>query len=325
MVLNIILVFFVTYGAYALILTNQFNMWVMWSLAIVMGLGMAGIGLGIMHDANHHAFSDKKWLNNFLGASLNLLGASKYVWDIRHNKLHHTFTNIYELDDDIAKIWGLRLSPDTKLMFIHRFQHLYVPLIYLNYTLAWLFWGDNLHIIKYNGKYGHGKEKSIPVLTYISYIFWKLFSLSIMILVPYLILDLQLWQIVVGFITAHWAMSIMVGWTFQLNHMMPGTIHGIPNQKNEIDEYWARYQVKTSFNFSMNNAFLTWYLGGLNFQVEHHLFPKISSIHYHKIRPIVEGISKKHNIPYNNAGSWFHAIYIHLKYLKYMGSKDSLA
>ena len=298
----------------------------MWFLCVIMGLGMAGIGLGVMHDANHQAYSKHRWVNNLLGSSLNLLGSHKHIWDIRHNILHHTFTNVYELDDDIAKIWLLRLSPEQKRRWYHRYQHLYAFLVYMNYTLSWLFYHDNLHLIKYFKTLGYGeksgKKINIPMSKIISIYSWKFFALFYMLVIPYLVLNLAWWQVLLGFLTAHWAMGLIVGVIFQINHMIDGSVHGIPDENGKIAEHWAEHQIKCSFNFSTNNGFFTWYLGGLNFQIEHHLFKSISSIHYRDLKPIFRKVIEKYGFTYNDCGSWGNAIRLHLLYLKNIGSAD---
>ena len=324
--LNILFAFSLTYIPYGLILSGKFNIWVMWLLSAIMGLGMAAIGLGVMHDANHGAYSKSKWVNKLLGSCLNLLGSHRYIWNIRHNILHHTFTNVYDLDDDIAKIWLLRLSPEQKRHWYHRFQHFYVIFVYMNYTLSWLFYHDNIHLIKYFKTMGYGEKSGDFINIHWSKIVeiyaWKLFSLFYMIGIPYLLLDLSLWQAILGFLTAHWAMGLVVGVIFQINHMIDGTAHGIPDKNGKINDNWAEHEIKCSYNFSTDNKFFTWYLGGLNFQIEHHLFKTISSVHYLKLKPIFKEVLEKHGYTYNDCGSWGEAIRRHLFYLKEMGRVD---
>src|SRR5690606_13440652 len=70
-------------------------------LWFVMGLGVAGIGMSVMHDANHGAFSASKKVNDLMGHTLNLVGGSAFNWKLQHNILHHTYTNVVEMDEDI--------------------------------------------------------------------------------------------------------------------------------------------------------------------------------------------------------------------------------
>jgi linoleoyl-CoA desaturase len=80
----------------------------------LMGFAIAGIGMAVMHDANHGAYSSNQTINEYVGYLLNLVGGSAENWKIQHNILHHTYTNIEGLDADITTFPMLRFSPFAK-------------------------------------------------------------------------------------------------------------------------------------------------------------------------------------------------------------------
>src|SRR5690606_737295 len=108
---------------------------VLWFL---MGTGIAGIGMSIMHDANHGAYSKSSKVNYLLGHTLNLVGGSAFNWKLQHNILHHTYTNIATIDEDIKDRLVLRFSPHTNVKFFHKLQYVYAFFFYGLLTLYWV-------------------------------------------------------------------------------------------------------------------------------------------------------------------------------------------
>ena len=310
----------IAYGSFALILNNQFNVFVMWFLSFTMGLGLSGVGLCIMHEANHGAYNKKKFINYLAGSIINIMGSHRYLWQLRHNGLHHVYTNMFDYDYDMARTFLIRHSRDWERKWYHRYQHIYALLIYFNYTLIWILVYDWIHLVEFYGKVGTKKNKAIPIHVIISIFFWKMVHLYLMIVLPYMVLDLALWQVLIGFVTMHWTLSAIIGVTFQVNHTIEGTVNIEADAQGVIQESWAKQMVKTSFNFSTKNKAVTYFLGGLNFQIEHHLFPKMSYSHFFAIKPMVKEVLEKHGYTYNDCGSWLNAILMHLKYLKRLGN-----
>jgi len=314
-----ILLFSAAYGSFALILTNTFNIWQMWFLSALMGFALAGVGLNLMHEANHGVYNPRKWLNYLIGSIINLMGSHKYLWDLRHNTLHHVYTNVIGVDYDMVKTPLVRLTTRTPRRWFHKYQHFYCMLIYINYTIIWIMIYDWIHLVHFYGTIGTGKKHRIPVLTIISIVFWKAFHLALTIYLPYVLLDIALWQVLIGWVTMHWLLSAVIGVSFQLNHTMEGTQNAVPSKEGRLAENWSQYMLKTSFNFSTKNRLITYFLGGLNFQIEHHLFPNMSYTHYYNIAPMIKEVLQKYGITYNDSGGWLHAVWSHLKYLKRIG------
>lgn len=297
------------------------NPWWMLFWSAVMGLGMAGIGLSIMHDANHGAFSKYKWLNKIMSFSLEMLGGYNVNWKIQHNVLHHSFTNVHDMDEDIAPIGLLRFSPNEPLKKVHRFQVFYAWFFYGLMTFSWSSNKDFNQLRRFH-KNGLLKSQNISYANALTHIIIsKIFYFVYMALIPMLLMDIAWWQWIIGYFTMHFISGWILAFVFQIAHVMPETefltkesiVH-----KNE-EESWAKHQMMTTANFSNWNPLLTWYVGGLNHQIEHHLFPDISHIHYPKIAKIVRETAREHNIPYHYHRTFGGAVFQHLRLLHRLG------
>ena len=307
----------VTFGAYAAILSGRLSPLAMLGLAVVMGVGIAGIGLGIAHDALHGAYSSDPRLNRLLGFSFDLVGASSYLWNNGHNVAHHTFTNIVDVDGDVASSPLLRKSPDAELRPGHRYQHLYAFPLYCLATLNWVFIKDYKDIFKREG--GHRPWDIAGVLGLKAlYYGWS-------IVVPLLVVPVAWWQFLIGYAVMHLTTGLILGTVFQLAHLVEGVEFPVPDENGLVAEDWVAHQLATTSNFANGNRLLTWYLGGLNHQIEHHLFPRMCSVHYPSIRSIVHDIALRRGLRYRHHPGLLAAIASHYRFLKRMGTPSAPA
>jgi len=291
-----------------------------WSLALwsLMGLAMAGVGMSVMHDSIHGAYSANPRINELLGYSLVLLGGAITNWKLQHNNLHHTFTNITHYDDDIADKPGLRFSPHTERRSSHRFQWLHAIFIYSLTTLYWATAKDFMQFFRYRSI---GINKNTPAQSRVQLaqiIGVKIIYFSIFLALP-MLAGIPVLEVVAGFLLMHFICGIILTVIFQLAHSVEETSHPLPNEKGIIENEWAIHQMNTTVNFSRKNRLLSWYVGGLNFQVEHHLFPKICHIHYPKIAGIVERTAAEFNVPYLEHKTFGHALRSHFATLRRFG------
>jgi linoleoyl-CoA desaturase len=291
-----------------------------YSLWLLMGLSKAGIGMSVMHDANHGAYSKDRRVNYWLGHTLNLVGGSVFNWKLQHNTMHHTYTNIIDMDDDIEDKLILRFSPHTKAKWFHRFQFIYAFLFYGILTLYWALLKDFVQFKKYirTGVNKEGATKNRVLLVKI-FIF-KFIYFFVFIVAPLFVLHLPVWNYISGFLLMHFVAGMILSVIFQLAHTVENTTHPLPDKEGTIENNWAIHQLNTTANFSRKSRFLTWYLGGLNFQVEHHLFPSICHVHYPAIAPIVKETAEEFGIPYLENESFLKAVRSHVQMLKVYGS-----
>ena len=320
MVLKTVIILGVYWGTYALIMLGGLSLNWIWGLTVVMGIGMAGIGFSITHDALHGAYSSNQRINNFIGLFFDLVGANGYIWKITHNIIHHTYTNIHGHDEDLEVAEFIRLSPHTEHKPIHRFQHFLAFPAYSFATFFWVFVKDYWYFIK--NPLGPYEDKRHPISEWVKLFVTKAFYYTYAIILPLVTLDITWWQVLIGFTTLHLIAGLILGIIFQLAHVVESTTHPIPNKDNMIENHWVIHEMLTTNNFARSNKVLCWFVGGLNFQIEHHLFPKVCSIHYPAISPIVEQTAKEFGIPYNCHETFNEAVASHYRTLKQFGDPN---
>ncbi len=304
---------------YALIITNLFNIWILLPLAILLGMFSAFVGFNICHDAIHESFSDNKYVNKTFSFVFNLIGANPYVWSISHNVVHHTFTNIPEHDEDIEVAPGLiRISQEKPVNKIQRFQHWYAFPLYSLASISWVFRKDYKKF--FQAKIGQLQVRH-PKIEYFNLFFFKALYYFLFIALPLLVLDITWWQFLIGFFALHIAEGLTMGLVFQLAHVVEGTDFPEPNDDGNIENAWAEHQMRTTANFATGNRFAAFFLGGLNQQIEHHLFPRVCHIHYPKIGNIVKETAREFNLPYIDNPTFYCALKSHYKMLKKFGAE----
>ncbi len=293
--------------------------WLFIILAVVMGIGMAGVGMSVMHDAVHGSFSGKGWLNKTFGTTMYAIGGNVFNWKMQHNLNHHTFTNIDGYDEDIRSRAVLRLSHEAPLKKYHRFQYLYVFFLYSLMTLSKLV-GDFFQLREYNKSGLTKSQNAKPKLEYFKLIISKALYLGAAIGLPLMLTPFAWWVVLLGFLAMHLTAGLIMSIIFQMAHVVEGADQPVP-ENGALETEWAIHELATTANFSRKSRLLGWYIGGLNFQIEHHLFPHISHVHYRKISPIVEETAKEFGLPYNQKKTLFHALASHIRILKALGRK----
>ncbi len=287
------------------------------ALCALLGVNLAFLGFNIMHEGAHNSFSKFKWLNELSAYSLNLLGGNVMFWKAKHNINHHSYTNIEGMDEDIELKPFMRLHAEQRLYWIHRFQHIYWVILYGVSYLSWVFMND---FVKYfTGKVAPGKEnQKWPLKEHL--IFW---ITKVSYVLVYLVLPIYFAGLVntlIGFGIMTFVFGLTIGIVFQLAHVVEGTAFPQASEEtSKIEQEWAIHQVETTANFDTKNKFLSWCLGGLNFQVEHHLFPRISHVHYPAINAFVKETCKEFNVTYKEFPSMGLAFLSHLKHIRKMG------
>ncbi|MBK8497645.1 MAG: acyl-CoA desaturase [Flavobacteriales bacterium] len=289
-----------------------------WALWFVMGLGLAGIGMSVMHDANHGAFSRSERVNWWLGHTLNLCGGSTHNWKLQHNILHHTYTNITHIDEDIEDRLVLKFSPHTGRRWYHRFQWIYATLFYGLLTLYWVVAKDFVQFLQFtkDGVDTSSRNERRSALLRIGLM--KLAYFAVIIGLP-LALGLPWLQVAIGFLIMHFTAGIILTVVFQLAHTVEGTTHPLPNAEGVIDNDWAIHQVETTVDFCPGNGFVNWYVGGLNYQIEHHLFPRVAHVHYPALALIVQRTAEEFGITYRVNLTLWSALRSHYATLAKLG------
>lgn len=309
---------------YFLILTLDISSWWKLLLSVIMGVGMAGIGMNVMHDGNHGSYSTKKWLNKIMGGTIYVLAGNVYNWQVQHNVLHHTYTNIHGHDEDLDAGRIIRFTKHAKWLKIHKFQHYYSIFLYGLLTFNWAITTDFKQTKRYLArKLAYGKLPS-PVKQWSTIAITKAIYIGIWILVPVFIGDIAWWKVLIGFFVMHYTAGLILSIVFQLAHIVHQTEMPLPDETGTMKNTWAIHQLFTTVNFSTKNKIVNWFTGGLNHQVEHHIFPNISHVHYTKISSIVRQTAKEFDLPYHEYKTTRAAIMAHFQYLKQMGMKPAV-
>lgn len=309
---------------FVLMLTFLESSWAVFLAWVVMGLGIAGIGLSIMHDANHGAYSKKKWVNKVLGNVLALAGGHDGMWRIQHNVLHHTYTNITGMDEDIEPGGLLRFNPHDERKKIHKYQHIYAWMLYGLMTLLWITVKDFQQVYRYKKMGLTQTQSSSFSKLLVNIILIKVIYYGVFVVLPLMFSPAPWYVIILGFLTMHFITGVILGCIFQPAHVVTTSDFPLPDESGNIRADWAVNQLTNTSNFAPESKLLSWYVGGLNFQVEHHLFPNICHVHYKKISKIVKKTAEEFNLPYNYKKTFFGAIIDHGKMLYKLGNQDNL-
>lgn len=313
MYLKTIFMFSLYFVPYFLLVFNVFDHKGLWYLmSVLMGCGMAGIGLCVMHDANHGSYSRNTKFNDLLGfMSLNILGGHAMNWKIQHNVIHHTYTNVHEFDEDIAPPGFMRFEPHSKRKWIHKFQFLYAWFFYGLMTMMWITTKDFKQVFRYH-KGGHLKAAGTTLAKQLSIVIVsKLAYYAYMLLPFFLVKEMTFWNWLLGFLTVHYIAGLGLALIFQPAHVVEETEFPTPVDGVNLENSWAEHQMRTTMNFGNGDPVFSWLVGGLNFQVEHHLFPTICHIHYPKISKILKQTAEEFNVPYNSRKTFVGALWSH--------------
>ena len=309
------------FGSYFSLYAQGLSLEFMYFLWAVLGFSLAMVTINIGHDAIHGAYSKHKWINNILAHTFNLNGASAYMWVRMHNQAHHTYTNVDGYDEDIAPIPILRISPKKQLWKIHKYQHIYAFFIYTLTSLSWVLIKDYKKF--FQNRVGNYQGHKHPVREYFLLFFYKFLNYSLFLLIPLMFIKLPWIHILAGFLLMHaiggWLLAII----FMLAHAVEETSFPCPNEEGCLENSWTVHQLCTTANFATDSRVLAFFTGGLNTQIEHHLFPHICSIHYPALSQIVKKTALSYDIPYLEL-SLASALKSHQNFLWKMGQQEPI-
>jgi linoleoyl-CoA desaturase len=285
------------------------------------GCLIAAIGFNVMHDGSHGSFSKYAWLNKLASSSISVLGASRFMWGMKHVTIHHTYTNIDGVDDDIEVGVLMRMAPTQKHYLLHRFQHVYFWILYMLLYIFWIFFADYKKY--FSKKIGSISFKSMTIGEHIEFWMVKIYHAIFFVILPIYMVGWMNWFI--GFLVSTFVAGFALSIVFQLAHTVDETTFPVAQQpENKMPDEFAAHQIQTTANFATKSKLISWLVGGLNFQIEHHLFPKISHVHYPAISKIVKEACADFKLKYNEYPTMLSAIKAHVNFLRAM-SKPAVA
>lgn len=298
------------------VVTHPLLLFMLW---VFMAFGMAGIGMSIMHDANHGSYSRSAKVNEWIGYLINIVGGSSFVWKIQHNVLHHSFTNIDGHDGDIDTGGILRLSPHSKRRFFHRVQYIYAWFLYGLMTLNWATVKDFKQFLDFRAKGLTAKGRGIFVWQFSRLAMAKLMYYTMMLVLPIMLSPVSWWVTLLFFLSMHFIAGVILSSIFQSAHVMPQVDFPTAPESGRMETNWFVHQLQTTCNFSPKSRVFSWFVGGLNYQIEHHLFPNVSHVHYRHLSKIVKRTAEEYGLPYHVHSSFVRALWNHTKELYVLG------
>jgi linoleoyl-CoA desaturase len=282
----------------------------------VLGTATALIGFDIQHDGGHRTFSRHAWANRLAAMSLDLIGGSSYVWHWQHAVFHHTYPNLTGHDADIELGPLARLTPHQKRYPFHRWQHVYLWPFYGLMAISWQMMGDYREIV--TGTIGGNhfpRPKGWDLVTFFA---GKALFLGLAFGVP--LMFHSVWSVLLFYAVASSVLGLVLSVVFQLAHCVEEAEFPLPREDTgRVGNAWAVHQVETTVDFARRSRVACWLLGGLNFQVEHHLFPRICHIHYPALSKVVEATCREHGVKYLEHTTVCAGVAAHFRWLRKMG------
>lgn len=290
--------------------------------AVSLSLAVAGVGFNIQHDGGHDAFSRSRRANRVAAFALDLVGGSSYVWKHKHSVIHHHFTNIHGVDEDIEAEPFLRLSPRQPRRAHHRFQHWYAWALFGFLPPKWAFW-DDFHSVA-TGKVGSqtmprpgARDLALLLLGKVLFVGW--------VFVLPMLAGHSFGRVLGMYAFCSLVTGIALSTVFQAAHCVEeAEFPDAPAAGDRMERGWAEHQLATTVDFAPRSPLVTWYLGGLTHQIEHHLFPRISHVHYPAIAPIVREVCAEYGVAHRTQPHFRTAVASHVRHLRRLGRADTV-
>lgn len=306
-------------GSYTLLVFFADRWWQAFPLAVLLSLSVAAIGFNIEHDGSHQAYSNHEWINRLMAMTLDLVGASSYVWNWKHSVVHHTYVNITHHDADIDVAPFGRLTPHQRRFSFHRWQQFYLwPLYGLN-VIKWHFYDDFRDVIL--GRVASTRMPRPKRWQLVGFVGGKLLFFTLALGLP--LLFHSVWVVLLFYVATVSLAGLVISVVFQLAHCVEQAEFPLPQADyNSMENSWAVHQVESTVNFARRSRVQSWLLGGLNFQIEHHLFPRICHVNYPALSKIVEQTCRDFGVRYGEHRSFRAGVSSHFRWLRLMGSKS---
>ncbi|GLR19880.1 fatty acid desaturase family protein [Portibacter lacus] len=284
---------------------------------ILMGPLAIIIGLNVAHDAAHSIISRRKWVNKLFLYTFDFLGASSAIWKKRHVESHHQYANILNEDADLKQTPLVRIFPSDEIRKVNKYQHFYMPFIFLNYTLFWLIFRD------FQDLRNKGKGSSIRIIFSKVEVFlillFKVLYFTYILVIPLIFAEFQWWQVVIAYILMNWMAGITITLALVPAHVASTSEFPLPDENGVMPHSWSHHQLLTTTDYATNKFIINWLMGGFNHHIAHHLFPRINHVHYKAITTLVKETAEEFGLTYNYEESLYNAYLSHFNLLRNNG------
>ncbi len=309
---------------YGLIISDtlSFNFWLLALGFMTLGFVNIFLAFNIMHDACHGAYSKNKKVNYILGFTMNFIGGNSYLFTKMHNA-HHAFVNIAGIDVTLETHGMFRFTPHESWTPMHRWQHLYTPVLYALAMIHWILVKDFKWMF---GELNIGNKKNIKheKKEYLILVISKLFYITVTLVLPLLFLSAPWLWVVLAWINLHILPSLCFALLFQVTHIYNGTHYPLPDENGNIENNYFIHVLETTTDFSRENKFTVWLTGGINVHIVHHLFPKINHAHYIPLTRIIKKTAEDFGIQYHEEKNFWRALKLHMQMLRQLSNKDAV-
>jgi linoleoyl-CoA desaturase len=306
-------------ASYVLLVFVASTVWEGLVLAILLGLATAGIGINIQHDAGHRSYAERGWVNRLMAMTMDFIGGSSYVWYWKHTVIHHRYVNITGYDNDIDLHRLGRFSPHMPWRWYYRWQRFYLWPLYCFEAAKLQLLDDFLYIL--TGRLGQhriprprGRELVIFIAGKVVFFAWAL-------AIPMLFHPVGV--VLFYYLVASLVLGLAMVLVFVMPHASGSVDFPLPKpDTGRIENPWAVHQATVTLDFARRNRVLTWFLGGLNYHKEHHLFPLICHVNYPAMSKVVEEACRDFGIPYKEHASFVSGLAAHYRWLRRMGTPN---
>lgn len=288
---------------------------------LFLGFALLLISMNMGHDAAHHAVTgDVRTDDRLFRFVFALQGLSGYLWQIRHNHSHHVLPNVHEHDSDL-ELGGLIIFDRHDVAKpMHRYQHLYAPVLYLFASLVLFFYQD--YEMLERRKHGNLRIGRIPAREWTRFALAKVIHLGFYIGLPLYFSVSGHWEVLTAFVLMHFSLSLFMMFTFVISHHVEEVPYVLPVFGNIVDDAWVHHQIVTTIDFNEKSRFANFIFGGFNLHVAHHLFPEVSHVHYPALTKIVrETLVENGCVDWYKSFSFWQGCRSHLNHLRSVGQQ----
>lgn len=309
----------VVVASYLALVFGPSFLWARFVSAAVLVVSLAAVGTGIMHDANHDAFSRSRRVNRLVGCSLDLLGGSSWVWRTKHNKLHHANTNVVGIDTDIDQAPFARMAPQQRWRPWHRYQHLYMWPLYGVMALRMVLFADFAAAVRNQiGTNSLTSRRTSQALMAVAA--GKVAHLTWAVVIP--LFFHPWWKVLAVYVVCSWCLGLILAVTFQLAHCVSEATFVTPDVEYRGRRF-AGHQLSTTVNVHCGvpgvRHVVRFLMGGLDHQIEHHLAPGLPHTLYPMMARRLARECRRRNLPYHRHPSVTAALRSHGRWLKQLG------
>ena len=289
------------------------------ALYLLAGFGMAAVGFNVAHDGTHGATSSDKRVNTLASYAFDAMGVNSTNWRVAHNLLHHTYTNVPGTDTDLEPGAALRFQPYAKRYPWHRLQQFYCWTLYTLTALIWVYKKDLLQALRPHPKTG----ARTTAKAWGQIVVGKALHGTVFLGLPLAFGPQHAAVAVGGYVGLMMVGGFTLAIVFQLAHVIEGVRFPRPDDSGRLEHSFFEHEMLTTANFGKSKL-CTFITGGLDHQIEHHLFPTICHIHYPALSPIVAACARDHGLPYLHSGSFFDALASHARIMARLGRGEDV-